>query len=76
MKTKLAVPWVTGVLCVNEDKPPRLEGKIWVVGHADIVPWLQAQRNTSTDCARVRTVLAPPAAPRRSAVRGLIDGSR
>ena len=60
MKEKLAVSWVTGVLCVNEDLAATLEGKIWVVGHTQLVAWLQTQRNAPIDCARVRNAFASP----------------
>lgn len=64
MKERLAVSWVTGVLCVSEDRPAALDGKIWVVGHAQLVPWLQKQRNARINCARVRDTFAPAASTR------------
>jgi len=65
MKEKLDVPWVTGVLCVNEDRRATLDGKIWVMGQAQLVPWLKKQRNAPIDCERVAEAFASPAPARR-----------
>jgi hypothetical protein len=59
LKEKLEIRWVTGVLCVNEDRPPMLEGAIWVMGHDELLPWLEKQRDTPVDPDRARDVLLP-----------------
>jgi Nuclease-related domain len=75
MKEKLEVTWVTGVLCVNEDRAATLDGRIWVVGHAQLVPWLQKQRNAPIDCGRVREAFASPV-PAGSGSRRRVRGAR
>jgi len=49
LREKLSVQWVTGILCVNEERQPEKKGKIWVVSHGDLVDWLSRQRNTPVD---------------------------
>jgi len=53
----LGVRWVTGVLCVDEDRPPQEQDRIWVVSHRDLVAWLEAQRNQPVDPEQARAVL-------------------
>ena len=53
----LGVRWVTGVLCVDEDRPPEQHDRIWVVSHGDLVAWLEAQRNQPVDPERAQAVL-------------------
>jgi hypothetical protein len=53
----LGVRWVTGVLCVDEDRPPQQEDRIWVVSHRDLVAWLEAQRNQPVDPEQARALL-------------------
>jgi hypothetical protein len=57
LREKLGVPWVTGVLCVDEDRPPEQRDKVWVVNHSDLVSWLEAQRNQPVDPERARATL-------------------
>jgi Nuclease-related domain len=61
LRQKLGVPWVTGVLCVDEDRPPEHRDRIWVVSHRDLIGWLEAQRNQPVDPDEARmTLLLPP----------------
>jgi hypothetical protein len=57
LKTRLEVPWVTGVLCVNEKREPQLEGHVWVIGHERLLPWLREQRRAPVDIERARHAL-------------------
>lgn len=57
LKEKLGVRWVTGVLCVADDIPPRKEDVIWVMGEASLVEWLRHQRNAGLDPAIARAIL-------------------
>jgi hypothetical protein len=41
LRQKLGVRWVTGVLCVDEERPPEQKDRIWVVSHRDLIPWLE-----------------------------------
>jgi hypothetical protein len=58
LKKRIAVPWVTGVLCVNEEREPQLEGNVWVVSHELLLPWLRQQRQRPVDVERARQALA------------------
>jgi hypothetical protein len=49
--------WVTGVLCVDEERPPEEKDKVWVVSHADLVGWLQRQRNAPVDAEQAHARL-------------------
>lgn len=61
LRQKLGVPWVTGVLCVDDDRPPEQRDRVWVVSHHDLVSWLEAQRNQPVDPGQARAkLLAPP----------------
>jgi hypothetical protein len=57
LRQKLGVPWVTGVLCVDEDRPPEQRDRIWVVSHRDLIGWLEAQRNQPVDPEQARITL-------------------
>lgn len=57
LRRKLGVRWVTGVLCVDEDAPPRRKDKIWVVSHRDLADWLVKQRNGPIDVDAARACL-------------------
>jgi nuclease-like protein len=57
LRERLRATWVTGVLCVAEDREAELKGKVWVVGHAQLVPWLEDQRNQPVDPESARRVL-------------------
>jgi hypothetical protein len=52
--------WVTGVLCVDEDRTPQEKDRVWVVSHADIIEWLHQQRNTPIDPELARKRLSSP----------------
>src|SRR5205823_5464746 len=41
--------WVTGVLCVDEEREPEKKDNVWVVSHPQLVDWLQQQRNVPVD---------------------------
>ncbi len=56
-RQKLGVPWVTGVLCVDEDRPPEQRDRIWVVSHSDLIRWLEKQRNQPVDPEHARALL-------------------
>lgn len=57
LKEKVGISWVTGVLCVNEDRTPTLERKVWVMGYRQLRPWLQTQRNATVAPERVLAAL-------------------
>jgi hypothetical protein len=57
LKDVLGVRWATGVLCVNEDLPPRQEGKGWVMDPVHLVAWLESQRNPPIDPDSARRAL-------------------
>jgi hypothetical protein len=50
--------WVTGVLCVDEQRAPEERDKVWVVSHSDLVDWLRHQRNKPVDPTFARALLA------------------
>jgi hypothetical protein len=56
-RPRAAVPWVTGVLCVDEDRPPEQRDRVWVVSHRDLIAWLEAQRNQPVDPEQARATL-------------------
>jgi hypothetical protein len=68
---KLHVPFVTGVLCVNDDRPPFKKDKVWVVSHRDLVGWLEAQPEKPIDPEYARACLLPPPDPGRGWRSGL-----
>jgi len=57
LKEKLGLTWVTAVLCVDETREASLEGKIWVMGHEQLLPWLEGQRNAPVDPEAARRAL-------------------
>jgi len=57
LRQKLGGPWVTAVLCVDEDRPPERRDRIWVVSHRDVITWLETQRNQPVDPERARQML-------------------
>jgi hypothetical protein len=70
LKEKLGVQWITGILCVDEDRPPWKKDKVWVVSHDDLVQWLSNYRDTPVDPDKARTrLLTPP--PDRDGSNGL-----
>jgi len=48
---------VTGVLCVDENRSPEKKDNVWVVSHAQLVDWLQQQRNVPVDPDQARARL-------------------
>lgn len=50
--------WVTGVLCVNEDRAPEEKDKVWVVGHPHLIDWLRQQHNSPVDPDFARSQLS------------------
>jgi hypothetical protein len=60
LREKLGVQWVTGILCVKEERQPEKRGKIWVVSHGDLVDWLNRQRNVPVDPESARANLLAP----------------
>jgi Nuclease-related domain len=64
LREKLGVRcWVTGVLCVNEDRRPEEKDKVWVVSHGQLVDWLQQQRNVPVDLDRAKAQLLSATLP-------------
>jgi hypothetical protein len=51
LREKLGIQWVTGVLCVDEDRQPEHKGKIWVVGRDHLLAFIEEQRNAGIDPA-------------------------
>jgi hypothetical protein len=65
LREQLQVPWVTGVLCVDDDRPPFKKDRVWVVSHRDLVDWLEEQHERPIDPEYARARLSPtPAAGR------------
>jgi hypothetical protein len=73
LREKLDVQWVTGILCVNEKRPPEKKGKIWVVSHDDLIEWVSQHRDTPVDPerARARLLTRPDQASSDGPRRGL-----
>lgn len=65
LRDKLEVPWVTGVLCVDDDRPPFKKDRIWIVNHSDLVGWLESQHDPPIDPEYARARLVPPHEPGR-----------
>jgi hypothetical protein len=60
LKEQLGVHWVTAVLCVRSDEPPRcVDDKFWIVGHRDIVAFVESQHGPTIDPHRLRELLVP-----------------
>lgn len=62
---KLQNRWVTGVLCVDEERPPWKKDKVWVVSHRDIVRWLEESGGAPIDPTEARSRLVPIRSARR-----------
>ena len=65
VREQLGVRWVTGVLCVDETRPARREGRVWVISHDSLIPWLEAQRGVAVDPSYAVEKLLPNEAPQR-----------
>jgi hypothetical protein len=59
LRDQLGAKWVTGVLCVDDDRPPWRKDQIWVVGHQDLVGWLENYRDAPVDPEDARARLVP-----------------
>jgi hypothetical protein len=59
LREKLQNKWVTGVLCVDDDRPPWRKDQIWVVSHRDLVSWLEGYRDAAIDPDEARAHLLP-----------------
>lgn len=59
LRDQLHNRWVTGVLCVDDDRPPWRKDQIWVVSHRDIVSWLEEYRDAAIDPEEARARLLP-----------------
>lgn len=66
LRAKLEIPWVTGVLCIDDDRAPFKKDKIWIVSHRDLVGWIEAQHEKPIDPEYARARLLPPLNPRRN----------
>jgi hypothetical protein len=60
LREKLGVRWVTGILCVDEDRRPELKGRIWVVGRDHLLAFIEEQRNAGIDPALAKERLVSP----------------
>ncbi len=49
--------WVTGVLCVDEERRPEEKDRVWVVSHSDLVDWIRRQHNVPVDPEQARSRL-------------------
>lgn len=59
LRDHLQNKWVTGVLCVDDDRPPWRKEQIWVVSHRDIVGWLESYHDVPIDPDDARARLVP-----------------
>jgi Nuclease-related domain len=59
LRDQLQNKWVTGVLCVDDDRPPWRKEQIWVVSHHDLVHWLEGYRDAAIDPEEARARLLP-----------------
>jgi len=66
LRDQLGAKWVTGVLCVDDDRPPWRKDQIWVVSHRDLVGWLENYRDAPIDPSDARARLLPIGDPRPS----------
>jgi hypothetical protein len=64
LRDQLQNKWVTGVLCVDDDRPPWRKDQIWVVGHRDLVGWLESYRDAPIDPEEARARLLPAGSAR------------
>ena len=60
LSAKLQNRWVTGVLCVDDDRPPWRKDRIWVVSHSDIADWIEESVGKPVDPNQARSLLVPP----------------
>jgi hypothetical protein len=58
LREKLDIRWVTGVLCVNEERQPELKGRIWVVGRDHLLAFIEGQQNVGIDPSLAKERLA------------------
>jgi hypothetical protein len=58
LRERLGVRWVTGILCVDEDRVPEQHGKIWAVGQNHLLDFISRQHNAVIDPAVARDRLA------------------
>ena len=59
LRDQLENKWVTGVLCVDDDRPPWRKDQIWVVSHRDLVAWLESYHDAPIDPDEARARLVP-----------------
>jgi hypothetical protein len=71
LKQHLGVSWVTAVLCVADGPTPRKSGVVWIVGHDQLVRWLEERRDTPVDAASARQLLSYPGATGAAQAHGL-----
>jgi len=60
LREKLGIRWVTGILCVDEDRKPEPKGRIWVVGRDQLVTFIEEQRNAGIDPVLAQERLTAP----------------
>jgi hypothetical protein len=58
LRQKLGIRWVTGILCVDEDRQPEPKGRIWVVGRDHLLEFIEQQRNAGMDPAQAQERLS------------------
>jgi hypothetical protein len=58
LREKLGIRWVTGILCVAEDRQPEPKGRIWIVGQDHLLDFIEQQRNTGIEPARAQEILS------------------
>lgn len=58
LRERLGIRWVTGVLCVEEDRSPEPKGRVWVVGRDHLVRFIEDQRNAGIEPAVAQQRLA------------------
>jgi hypothetical protein len=58
LREKLGIRWVTGILCVDEERQPEPKGRIWVVGRDHLLTFIEEQRNAGIDPAVAQERLA------------------
>ena len=58
LRQKLGIRWVTGILCVDEDRTPESKGRVWVVGRRHLREFIEGQTNVGIDGGEARERLA------------------
>lgn len=43
LKGKLAVPWVTAVICLPDETPAHQDGWVYVMGQRELLDWLRSR---------------------------------